>query len=397
MVYFGSRNDRAIVYVSFPHQLLHALSALQYDRQLRGMRVNSPATIFVWSYRAANHAYGSAYGKLLAAAISQFPHVTLALPTLMQRCVRLLPYQRVSARARWISCEFADDHIEAVYFSHDASADRTAQAVMQAFPGARRVCYGDPPGFLGPSYSENIRDRKADRWLKRRFWESRVRDLEALYVQTASIIAIDFRSSDADAAGGAVDHVKVLPRTILTENLLRIQAGLRETLGVDDVMACIKTNKEIPPYLLLLSNFSESGLMTSDNEMKMYVDICGNYVAAGARILIKPHFGTRADFVSRLVARLVRFRARLLPESLQLLPVELMSEVVSACQVISVSSSSALLVKLLGVDVIHALSADLIQRYFKASAVDYMVEANECIKSKMIGGGGDAIRIHTNF
>ncbi len=41
----------AIILLSFPHQLIHALAALFTDREQRRINKDAPILIFIWSYR----------------------------------------------------------------------------------------------------------------------------------------------------------------------------------------------------------------------------------------------------------------------------------------------------------------------------------------------------------
>ena len=128
------KNNRALLFVSFPHQLLHALGALNYDRLTRNIPIDSPVEIFVWSFQVGNHATGTNFRKILEAAVQEFRMVKLYIPKLTERSIHLSPYRTLCDRVGWLKKVFAGKCFGAIYFSHDASSDRTAQVIMQTFP-----------------------------------------------------------------------------------------------------------------------------------------------------------------------------------------------------------------------------------------------------------------------
>lgn len=341
---------------------------------MHGVPEDTPASIFVWSFQPANHASGSTYREILTTAVSNFPHIKLVLPSRLQRQLALSPYRALKDRIRWVKRKFANEQYGAIYFSHDASADRTAQIMMQAFPKAQHVCFGDPPGFLYSPYGFNGCPHSVGNWIKRNFWKSRLRGIEEQYEPVHSIIAVNFQQKEYEGT------IEMLPHDILMDNLSRISAGLSDMLGNTPLKLAGETEEGEFHYVLLLSNFSESGLTRTEDELQMYTEICREHVPPGSLILIKPHFGTRSYFAKQLLERLSNYRAVLLPQLVQQIPIELMPELISGCTVLSVSSSSVLLSYLFQEAIIHALTPDLIRRYFKASAMDYMIDANERIR-----------------
>ena len=125
--------------------------------------------------------------------------------------------------------------------------------------------------------------------------------------------------------------------------------------------------------------------MSPKTEIAMYFEICSRYVPAGRKVLIKTHSGAKRNSGSELVSRLSAsaFEAELLPVTTQHLPIELLPELISRCNIVSVSSASSLISYLFNTEVIHALSADIIRKYFKDSSVEYMVDANNRIRNNI--------------
>lgn len=367
----------ALLLVSFPHHLLHALSALRHERRLRGVAEDAPATLLLWSYRPAHHATSSPVRKLIEHALQAFPWVRLHVPSRRARTLHLSPYRRLTDRVKWFRRHLGGTAYETCFYSHDASADHTAQALMQAFPDARRICYGDPPGFLYPARDAAEASHFPRSRLKQLFWKSRMRGMQQLLHADQAIIAVDFGSPQT-----AARELHVLPRELLVDTLYRIKSGLDAFAPQASAWVAAHANGPEPAHLLLLSNFSDSGMARRQDEIALYTAICATHVPPGALLYLKPHIGSRSEFVQRLLARLSGWQVEVLPPAALQLPIEFMPELLASCRVLSVSSSSALVAYLFGCNIAHALTDELIRRHFKPSYVDYMCRANRAITDK---------------
>lgn len=369
------KSAHSLLLISFPHQLLHALSALRYYRIRKGIPEQAPAIIFVWSYQSSQHTPNSSFRKILDCAIRDFHFVTLVFPTLTERRYRLSSLRTLIDRVGWIRTRLRSFVIDAIFFAHDASADRTAQVLMQSFPEADAICFGDPPGFLYPQF--HLQHQRT--FLKRMVWGSRARGLSSLRSPTLSIVTIDFYNNGSTSDG----DVLVLPREIVLETLTSLQRGIEQIkkelqFGYRKLVGNARYIN-----ILLLSNFSESGLAEIEDELALYSDICSNCNSSGGKLFIKPHFGTSPRFLKKLANGLSSHRPEIFPTLAGQIPIELLPNLVEQSNIISVSSSSVLLSHLFKKQISHALTATRIQRYFKADRVAYMLEANQFIERSL--------------
>ena len=363
----------SLLLISFPHQLLHALSALRYYRIREGVSEQKPAIIFVWSFKSSEHAPNSSLRIFLDSVLREFPFITLVFPTLHERRYELSSFRPLVHRVAWVRNRLRTFSVDAIFFAHDASADQTAQVLMQSFLDAMAVCFGDPPGFLYPQFQLQHHGNS----IKRLFWRSRSRGLASLRSPLLSIITINFgqktQVSDRD--------VLVPPRSLVTKTLEDIQRGV-DTINHDLSVDYKNQEKSADrPNLLLISNFSESGLMNSRNELALYIDICERFLKRGDKLIVKPHFGTSSKFIKKLTKSLSAYRLEMLLGISGRIPIESYPELIKRFNVISVSSSSALLSYLFEGQISHALTADDIEKYFKADRVAYMLEANQAIEN----------------
>lgn len=372
-------STRALLLISFPHQLLHAIAAVEYDRERRSVPSDRPAVVLYWSHTSSDHARKSEMRAMLMRAVSSFPWITVLFPSYATRLIRLSPYRRVDSRAASIRGMKGVYGVDAIYFAHDASADHTAQALLQAFPDAHAVCFGDPPGFIFPTgRAPLVRGRAQAPSMKRRFWTRRLRHVQSWRQPDEYVVALDMSGLATQS------NVTLLSREALFRTLVRIRAGLPEIAAAE---AEVLRAAGFGASLLVISNLSGSGLMSAESELTLYVDICKEHAEPGSAVLLKRHAGSSDSFVQKLQEALRDFQVISLPEALQRKPLELFSNLLTYARVLSVSSSSALIAHLYGTHVVNVLTEERIRRYFFPEYVDYMSEASRAIDRAMRGSG----------
>lgn len=377
----------AVLLVSFPHQLPHALAAFLHRTRTDPTGGDGTATVFVWSYTPRDHAYLSRVRALLADLLSPFPHVRLVMPGLAARIAHLSARRSIPYRSAWLSERFRGQEFGAVYFAHDASTDRTSQCLMQAFPQALRVCYGDPPGFTYPIF-----DQGSPRPLRRLGLSGMLRRTSSRALKDfplaadLNLVAIDMNGM-ALPASSSVIPTRSLPKECLLEVIEKLH-GAAQTHGATELYGF---GEREHVYLLLMSNFSKSGLATKAMELAMYEQICTEHVPPGGYLLIKGHYGSSRELVGRLAARIRGLRVRTLGMRTQMLPVELLPELVFHSTILSVSSASAFLKHLYSAEVRHVLTDELIENYFLAEKITAMRQANDLIIAQL---GMDVVSSH---
>ncbi|VVM72837.1 hypothetical protein PS664_01883 [Pseudomonas fluorescens] len=369
-----------MILISSPHQLLHALCALRFDREARNLAIESPATLVMWSYQVTDHSPNSKSRQFFDAALKGFPFITAMLPSLKERKGPLSAYQKLSKRSAWLRdyLNIVPGECAAFYYAHDASSEHTAQAFMQALSAKRNICYGDSPGFLypptkppAPTFDFSLRG------LKNFFWFTRVNISAQWIVAETALTVIDFDDLDRSLPH---PHHTVIPSEILVQTLTTLKRFFTPVLQLEQEIGA--RSKTEPAWVLILSNFTSSKLTVESDELELYVQICRKHVVPGGTIYIKRHAGTPAAFVAQLLRRLDDYKAEKLPDRLDCLPIEFLSQVLESCGIISVSSASALLSLLNAPRLIHALTAENIDTFFRPHHKKYMTLANEQILKK---------------
>lgn len=365
-----------ILFLSFPHQLLHAISALKYERSKSEQPFNGPVIVLVWAYRAVEHLPGSRFRHLFNKLLLGLPWVKLIFPGYLTRQFSLSPHRSIFQRVRCLNRQFHEKDVRLIGYAHDISLDHTAQVVLQAFPLAKALCFGDTPGFLysraeiessivfRPSFIKSLFRNQAntDSGIRWRFADE-------------NIVAIHFDSkTPPDEA-----CTKVLPPEMLKLTLQTMCEGL-ETERREQKLFLQQLGTATSPRLLLISNFSESNLTTRRSELNMYRELINRHALARDVIVIKPHAGSPSNMVRRIAASLPRLRIVQLPKSLQFIPIEMLDVILRGSHTLSVSSSTALISLLYGPEhSIHALTDEVIERYFAPGSRAAFQAANKMI------------------
>ena len=366
--------------ISFPHQLLHALCALQHDREARGIAHHSKALLIVWSYQASDHEPNSKAREFFESTLRDYPYIECIFLSLNERRIALSPYRKLTPRINWIRRHLGIHGGEQLsfYYAHDASADHTAQAFMQALQAEKIICYGDAPGFLYPSKKPSRAPVQPSlRWLKNLYWFSRINRITPWLGADSAMIVVDFGEWEERCD---FPRPTVIPSIIFSRTLNSLKSAIPQIATFEQFL--IKQPEDTSQAVLILSNFTNSKLTTQTNELALYQSICKAHLKSGDRLYIKKHAGTSHIFLKKLLTTLDDYRAEPFPSELEHIPIELFTKLHDSCKVLSVSSASALLSLIPGAHTIHALTQEHINLYFNPAYRSYMTAANNRILKK---------------
>jgi hypothetical protein len=344
----------ALVLISFPHQILHALAAINFDSD--EIRAATPSTkaFFLWSHQPANHRAGSSFSNFAVRALSREGKVIL--PGYLSRLTAYSPYRTIRARAS--SAAALSPKARTFYFSHDQSADHTAQAFLQSGIAQRSVCFGDPPGFFyPPEWSPPWNGEGTAPTLKNALWRTRLRGLESWSAPDALYAAIP--------SGHHAEAVRRIPRSYFIDALQTLNARLPEIAAATSTLALERS------LLLITSNFYESGFMSRENECRLYAEIARASIEHGETLVIRPHPGATDASIRMLANELSSMPVRFFPDALRHYPVELFAHTFQGSRISSVSSSSLMLRFLYNIRVECSLTENRVERFFKPEYHEY--------------------------
>jgi hypothetical protein len=368
----NDRSEHALLCTYYPQQLLPGLAGLLELRRHLGHAPSAPATVLVWSDPGIGPEFLAARRRAFEQLLAPFDWVRLAFPGPDEIRSALSPNFRVARKARYLRGRFGEDAFGVVCFAHDLGSDYLAQSALQAFPQARRACFGDA---LGVMYTHAFYTRMTyplagagpRRALVNLLWRAkRAYTLPAPPRRLDAEFAVPILAADPG-------HDFLPGKTLL--------AVRRDTL--DPVLDALARAAEPAapavapprPHVMLLGSYAESGLTTEPLERELYLEAARRHVPPGARLLLKAHPASYGAKVQGIADHLrPHFQVELSPADP--LPVEALRSLAACPAVISFSYSSVSLHYLYGSNVVHALDDALIARCFPPATQAWMREGN---------------------
>ncbi|HEM0360596.1 TPA: hypothetical protein U0T52_003193, partial [Legionella pneumophila] len=212
----------------------------------------------------------------------------------------------------------------------------------------------------------------------------RLKNIEKWYGYDKAYVAMNL-STD-------VPSYPLLTTTIPNVNFINLLNRLKKNLPTleQEEHAFIETlesfNHNKIFQLLVLSNFTESGLISRENELKLYLELCHRHCPPGSIIIVKPHILSNFAFLEALKSSLKNYQVVLFPKNLRCIPLEMLTGLIDKCNIISVSSSSIFLSYLYGrKKIVHALTLNDIKEFFYKSSYQQMVESTQNIMNTLHG------------
>lgn len=140
-------NKFSIISIDHISQLVPGLAALRYNN-IKNNTLKKPLLVLSKPHLTINDI------KLthIKALISSYPHSVFICGYSLFKYPKLMTYLPVRLRAKFLTRKLKKYPIDEIFFSHDLSSDFWNQVLMQAFPKAKRICYGDALGLV---YSQN--------------------------------------------------------------------------------------------------------------------------------------------------------------------------------------------------------------------------------------------------
>lgn len=292
---------------------------------------------------------------------------------------RLTTYLPVRLRAKILKRKLKKYQIDEIFFSHDISSDFWNQVLMQAFPKAKRICYGDALGLV---YSQNYFSQ-----LMYKITNKNKIILHNILAKIKRSLIYPGKKNQLQAQ----EAILAIPcdpgKDFLTRCTLSIISRNDLKQCVADLANCIpefKThmqdlikNSPTPCYLLMHSNFTESKLTTIENEIALYKEILSSHAQKNSTVIIKPHPAHNSDLFLLITKALKEeYNIQIIDQQYYHLPIELAESLVLGCEVLSVSYSSISLPYLYHKQVKHVLTQELVNKYFSIEKMSWFIESN---------------------
>lgn len=284
--------------------------------------------------------------------------------------MRALMRNRYSCSVKYLQARIGASHFDEIYLMRDYLG-HGSPLLLNAYPAARKVIYGDSFGVIGQKGSvAAIYDPKSA--------AARLRlNLRRLLLGEPRAISFD-------------DAVLTLPIDMTGRSLQGIDLAVPSR---DHVLACIEQIYGAVPalcayceslcaagrsgssHLYLLSNLSASGLSDSQQEIALYLEVIREQSPVGGTVYLKPHPRSTFEVLNALADQLKdAYRVIVVDEArFARMPIELWIGLIRHCEVVAMFSTSAINLKyLFDKDVTLPLTETRIAQYIKPVAIGHV-------------------------
>jgi hypothetical protein len=235
--------------------------------------------------------------------------------------------------------------------------------VVNAFPMATRIIYGDAFGIVGnESITDHFDWRTPLRSLASRC-KAALLDLihgkHKKYPFDAAVLTLPL-----DWSGTYLDSLELMvpSRGFVVNEIKEMSAAIPELSIYADALADHGGNN----YLFLLSNLSASGYLSAESEADLYIEIITQSAPRGATVLLKAHPRSPKLVLNKVAERIGNDFKTVVIDNAELAsyPIELWTTLLERCEVVPVFSASAYQIKYIhGKEVILTLDEDRINRF----------------------------------
>lgn len=362
--------------ISIDHitQLIPALAAFEYE-QSKNLSMQKQLLVFTKPHLV----FDSIKIDHIQALLSTQPNAVLMIGDTLFQHSKLLSKLPVRTRVLPLRKALKDYTILDIYYSHDISSDFWNQALMQALPKAKRICYGDALGLVyTQSYFTQLMYQIYDQKkllihnilarIKRYFlFPSKRKQLQA----DEAILAIP-----CDPGGDFLPNCKL---TMLKKEALQsCVKNLAEKIPEYRRHMQELVSGGVDCYLLMLSNFTESKLTSLEHEIALYQDILAIHAQKNSIVILKPHPAHQPDCFNAIVHHLSQeYQIKVIDPQFYHLPIELAETLVQQCTILSLSYSSISLPYIYAKQVSHVLTQELINKHFSPEKMNWFSQSND--------------------
>lgn len=375
----------SIVCLYYPSQLIPALAAVRTYRQAKEQPQDDPVMVVVWCAPSVDAAARELRRQTFQTLLAAIPGTFLVFFSREETAGVLSSSRRVEDKVKYFREQHLHMPVRDVFFSHDISADFSAQMLMRACPDAERICFGDAWGLVySNAYFESI-TYPCDVGLVLKAPATWLRNLLVRY-RRRRVLGPRYRRLDARFA------VLILPNDpgfdfLPGKTQLRVA---RETVEqVIEALGKVVSGRDVslsrqPDAILLVGSFAESRFCDEANELELYADVLAEFLPLDSALLIKGHSAATRHKILKIAEQSARNnRVELLPEILTEFPIEVLAGIWPKARIISFAYASVSLTYLKREGVLHAMHDLMIDRHFPPSSHVWMKSSNDLYLSEM--------------
>lgn len=263
------------------------------------------------------------------------------------------------------------DAFTEVYFSH-LVCGHAAPLSLRAFPHATRITYGESMGLMEDKEYVLASITGAG-------WDETTQHLRRRPEPDATVAALIL---PADQTGDCLKdkELLVVPREVALQVIADFQVTSPE-LGVYSRDLVRQTRR--PTFVFIAENIADMGVMSPEGERDLYVEMIESCAPKGASILVKAHPLATAP-VDVLTAEKLRgsYDVHIVSADFNRYPMEMWSDLLNACEIISLSYCSISLEYLFEKSVHYPVNLDIIKKYIAERAWNRWRDGDEFFRQQ---------------
>ncbi len=379
-----SHNNK-LISVFGTSNILAAICALKWSALNRGSEDSNGQVVLIVSHPGMPDSVLLDIGKIVDRIISSLGWEKAILILKEQRDFVNNPKVRNSRILREFRRIIDLDEVSEFYFAHDVVGN-IPELAMNAFPRAKRITFGDALGsiydkryHLQLASGETVQRGIRGKWnIKRKVMDvknnllNRINGTLTEYHADKAILILPM-----DQTGRCLDSVElsIVPKRLVLDVIRECNVGIPEL--VQYCKKIISTTLE-PRYLFLLENLADGGFATIEAEVDMYEEMINQNVLKGSTILIKPHPFSVLPVDELLCKRLQgNYSVLNISSEFSRYPIELWTELVENCQILTMSYSAISLRYLYERDTKYVMNLSLIEKFIPSKYWDSYKNAHD--------------------
>jgi Alpha-2,8-polysialyltransferase (POLYST) len=367
-----------LISLYYPQQLLPALAAVKCWQKQKQFQIEK-LIVFVYLPNGLAATAKSNRKAFFKKALSVFQETKLVFSDEIMALNQLGHFTSVLKKAKILKQHFGAQTVARFYYSHDLTSDFMSQAFMQAYPNAYKVSFGD--GF-GLFYDQKHFDKQffpindfSLSSIKNCFRRlKRIWSLSTCPTIYEADVFLGILPQEASPHFFKAKHVETIDKAMvldLNQQFLDIFA--------DEYLVYAEEKQK---YVFLMGSYSESKLMSLEQELDLYMDVFAKHIPKNSTVFLKSHPGAHQEKFKLLIPQLEN-EYELFETPASELPIEWMSNLLKNAKVVSFSYASISLKYFYDIKVIHALNQELIHLYFYTKSILWVSVSNQMYLDKI--------------
>jgi len=407
----ANRSVRPVEIIAYLISPIHLIDALGAAKALHGDR---PLRVSVWvHWPYAELAQVEQLLGVIATMSSRMPEVVSAQPITTEMLSGVMGRPDAAVAASELRVRLGSESFDEIYYSHDVVGE-FFWALAEAYPGARRICFGDglgivyqrkyhlevsyppvdengeplpprlddeddhvPPAAIEPVAPPVVKPSGIARLLK---WFSGANATDAAPVAPPGVVpeppSAPFGTTavkphiaglilPVDQSGRFLRGVELrtVPKGVVLDLIDQAAAGCTDFLAHTE--AILADCGDRPKFLLITENNAEGECITFEREIEMYCSIVRERAPAGSAIILKSHPGETLPRNEALTAELQNdYAVFRIDPGFKRYPIELAKRLLHESQPICMSYPTLSLKYLYDIDVMQPMDDAFIERWF---------------------------------